>query len=73
MQLVARCRKCGRAMKSQRIDNYRVKMICSCGFSDFRTVTEKIKTVNPFYQKASFTPLMESERPDGSYHAEGQS
>lgn len=62
MQLVARCRKCGRAMTSQRIDNYRVKMTCSCGFSDFRTLTEKVKTVNPFYQKASFTPYMESER-----------
>jgi len=62
MQLVARCRKCGKAMKSQRIDNYRVKMTCSCGFSDFRTITEKIKTVNPFYHKAAFTPFLESER-----------
>ena len=62
MQLVARCRKCGRVMTSQRIDNYRVKMTCSCGFSDFRTVTEKVKTVNPFYHKASFTPFVESEK-----------
>ena len=62
MQLVARCRKCGRAMTSQRIDPYRVKMTCTCGFSDFRTITEKVKTVNPFYQKASFTPFLESER-----------
>jgi putative methionine-R-sulfoxide reductase with GAF domain len=62
MQLVARCRKCGRAMKSERIDNYRVKMTCSCGFSDFRTITEKVKTVNPFYHKASFTPFLESEK-----------
>src|SRR5512146_2357828 len=62
MQLVARCRKCGRVMKSERIDNYRVKMVCTCGFSDFRTITEKVKTVNPFYQKASFTPFLESER-----------
>jgi len=62
MQLAARCRKCGRVMKSERIDNYRVKMTCSCGFSDFRTITEKIKTVNPFYHKASFTPFLESER-----------
>jgi transcriptional regulator with GAF, ATPase, and Fis domain len=62
MQLVARCRKCGRVMKSERIDNYRVKMTCSCGFSDFRTVAEKIKTVNPFFHKASFTPFLESER-----------
>jgi signal transduction protein with GAF and PtsI domain len=49
-------------MTSQRIDNYRVKMTCVCGFSDFRTITEKVKTVNPFYQKASFTPFMENER-----------
>ncbi len=62
MQLVARCRKCGRVMKSERIDTYRGKMTCSCGFSDFRTLTEKIKTVNPFYHKASFTPFLESER-----------
>lgn len=62
MQLVARCRKCGRVMKSERIDNYRVKMTCSCGFSDFRTITEKVKTVNPFYHKAGFTPFLESEK-----------
>lgn len=62
MQLAARCRKCGRVMKSERIDNYRVKMICSCGFSDFRTMTEKVKTVNPFYHRASFTPFLESEK-----------
>lgn len=62
MQLLARCRKCGRVMKSERIDDYRVKMSCSCGFSDFRTITEKVKTVNPFYHKASFTPFLESER-----------
>ncbi|ACM21876.1 GAF domain protein, putative [Geotalea daltonii FRC-32] len=62
MQLVARCRKCGRVMKSERVDSYRVKMTCSCGFSDFRTITEKIKTVNPFYHKAGFTPFLESEK-----------
>ncbi|BCS52071.1 GAF domain-containing protein [Geobacter sp. SVR] len=62
MQIAARCRKCGRAMSSQRIDNYRVKMTCPCGFSDFRTITEKVKTVNPFYHKANFTPYMESEK-----------
>jgi transcriptional regulator with GAF, ATPase, and Fis domain len=62
MQLISRCRKCGRAMKSRRIDDYRVKMTCGCGFSDFRTITEKVKTVNPFYQKASFTPFLESEK-----------
>ena len=62
MQLAARCRKCGRVMKSERVDSYRVKMTCSCGFSDFRTITEKVKTVNPFYHKAGFTPFLESEK-----------
>lgn len=62
MQIAARCRKCGRVMNSQRIDNYRVKMTCPCGFSDFRTMTEKVKTVNPYYHKASFTPFIESEK-----------
>lgn len=62
MQIAARCRKCGKVMSSQRIDNYRVKMTCPCGFSDFRSVTEKVKTVNPYYHKASLTPFIESEK-----------
>lgn len=62
MQLAARCRKCGRVMKSERVDSYRVKMTCGCGFSDFRTITERVKTVNPFYHKAGFTPFLESEK-----------
>jgi len=62
MQVAARCRKCGRIMQSQRIDNYRVKLTCSCGFSDYKTVMERVKTVNPFCQKACFTPFIESER-----------
>jgi transcriptional regulator with GAF, ATPase, and Fis domain len=62
MQLAARCRKCGRVMKSERVDSYRVKMTCGCGFSDFRTQTERGKTVNPVYHKAGFTPFLESEK-----------
>lgn len=62
MQIAARCRKCGRVMNSQRIDNYRVKMTCPCGFSDYRTLTDKVKTVNPFYHKARFTPYVENEK-----------
>jgi transcriptional regulator with GAF, ATPase, and Fis domain len=62
MQLAARCRKCGRVMKSERIDDNRVKMTCNCGFSDFRTIMEKVRTVNPFYHNAGFTPFLESEK-----------
>jgi putative methionine-R-sulfoxide reductase with GAF domain len=49
-------------MKSERIDNYRVKMSCSCGFSDFRTLPDRVKSVNPFFQKAGFTPHPENEK-----------
>jgi signal transduction protein with GAF and PtsI domain len=49
-------------MKSERVDDNRVKMTCNCGFSDFRTVLEKVRTVNPFYHKAGFTPFLESEK-----------
>ncbi len=62
MQIAARCRKCGKVMSSQRIDNYRVKMTCSCGFSDYRTVAERSKTINPYYHKAIFTPSIDSNR-----------
>jgi signal transduction protein with GAF and PtsI domain len=49
-------------MQNQRVDNYRVKLTCSCGFSDYKTVMERVRTVNPFCQKASFTPFVESEK-----------
>jgi len=62
MQMASRCRKCGKIMRSERIDPYRVKMVCACGFSDFKTITERIRTVNPHFQKASFTPFLESEK-----------
>jgi transcriptional regulator with GAF, ATPase, and Fis domain len=62
MQLAAHCRKCGKVMTNRRVDPYRVKMSCSCGFSDFRAMTEKVRTVNPFCQAASFTPYVESEQ-----------
>lgn len=62
MQLTAHCRKCGRVMHSQRIDPSRVRMHCSCGFSDFRAMPEAIQTANPFYHEARFTPHGECEK-----------
>ncbi|HEU0264912.1 MAG TPA: GAF domain-containing protein [Geobacterales bacterium] len=63
MQIAPRCRKCGKVMQSHRIDSYRVKLTCSCGFSDFRSnVDSRIKSVNPYYQQAGLTPSIESER-----------
>jgi transcriptional regulator with GAF, ATPase, and Fis domain len=62
MQVTAHCRKCGRVMNSQRIDNCRVKMNCSCGFSDFRAMPETVQTTNPFYRETRFTPHGECEK-----------
>ncbi len=62
MHVSARCRKCGKIMTSERIDNYRVKLTCSCGFSDYRTSAVKSKSINPYYHKASFAPTIDSNR-----------
>ena len=62
MQLTAHCRKCGRVMKSKRIDTCRVRMSCSCGFSDLRAMPETVQTANPFYREARFTPHGEYEK-----------
>ena len=62
MQLTAHCRKCGRVMNGRRIDTSRVKMSCSCGFSDFRAMPDTVQTANPFYREARFTPHGEYEK-----------
>ncbi len=62
MQIAARCRKCGKVMNSERIDNYRVKLTCSCGYSDYRTATERIKSVNPYFHRANVTPFLDDDR-----------
>lgn len=62
MLVSGRCRKCGKVMESERVDAYRVKMTCSCGFSDYRTAAERSKSINPYYHKASFSPTIDSSR-----------
>ena len=62
MQLTAHCRKCGRVMNCKRIDNCRVKMSCSCGFSDFRAMPGTVQTANPYNREACFTPHGECEK-----------
>jgi len=49
-------------MKSKRIDTCRVRMSCSCGFSDLRAMPETVQTANPFYREARFTPHGEYEK-----------
>ena len=62
MQLATHCRKCGRIMRTQRIDANRVKMTCHCGFGDFRAMPETVRTANPFYREDLITPHGESEK-----------
>jgi transcriptional regulator with GAF, ATPase, and Fis domain len=61
MEQLTHCRNCGRLMKNKKIDNYRMKITCSCGFYDFHSIKAKLKTVNPFHHEASFIPFMESD------------
>ncbi len=61
MEPVTHCRLCGRVMENKKIDNSRMKMTCSCGFGDFRSITAKLYTVNPFRLEAGFVPFTENE------------
>lgn len=73
MESIIRCRKCGKKMKSVRVDDYRVKFSCSCGFSEYRTAPSATKAINPHFSKESLLPLalddagrfvLENERAD---------
>ena len=55
---IIRCRKCGKTMKSSRIDDYNIKFACGCGFSEYRPAPTKSKAINPHYSKESLVPLM---------------
>ena len=47
MEKYTRCRKCGRVMKKEYLDNWKAKLVCSCGFSDFELVSAKTRTLAP--------------------------
>ncbi|MBI5560868.1 MAG: GAF domain-containing protein [Deltaproteobacteria bacterium] len=57
MEPVIRCRKCGKKMSSARIDDYRIKVTCTCGFSEYRSSPSMSKAINPHFSKESLTPL----------------
>lgn len=73
MDSVIRCRKCGKMMKSSRVDDYKVKFSCACGFSEYKTAPSTSKAINPHFSRASLLPLavddagrfyLEAERAD---------
>lgn len=57
MENIIRCRKCGKKMKSARVDDYRLKLSCECGFSEYRTAPAATKAINPHFSRQSLLPL----------------
>jgi len=57
METIIRCRKCGKKMKSNRVDDYRIKISCTCGYSEYRTAPAATKAINPHFSKESLLPL----------------
>lgn len=57
METIIRCRKCGKKMKSSRVDDYRIKISCTCGYSEYRTAPAATKAINPHFSKESLLPL----------------
>lgn len=57
MESIIRCRKCGKKMRSARVDDYRIKLSCECGFSEFRTAPSASKAINPHFSRESLIPM----------------
>ncbi|MFQ5735950.1 MAG: GAF domain-containing protein [Thermodesulfobacteriota bacterium] len=57
MESIIRCRKCGKKMGSTRVDDYRIKFSCTCGFSEFRTAPVASKAINPHFSRESLLPV----------------
>ncbi len=62
MESITRCRKCGKKMKSEKVDDYRVKLVCPCGFWEFKTMPAASKAINPYYAKDTFSHIKIDEK-----------
>ncbi|HBO84021.1 MAG: histidine kinase [Deltaproteobacteria bacterium GWC2_42_11] len=61
MESITRCRKCGKKMKSERVDDYRMKLICTCGFWEYKTMPKASKAINPYYPEDAFSHIKVDE------------
>lgn len=61
MEVITRCRKCGKKMKSDRVDDYRIKLSCSCGFSEFKNMPAASKAINPYLPMDTFSHIKVDE------------
>lgn len=57
MESIIRCRKCGKKMDYTRVDDYNIKMHCSCGYSEFKPAPFASKAINPHFSKESLLPI----------------
>ncbi len=57
MESIIRCRKCGKKMKYTRVDDYTIKMHCTCGFSEYKPAPFASKAINPHFSKESLLPI----------------
>ncbi len=44
-------------MKSARVDDYKIKLSCTCGFSEYRTAPSASRAINPHFSKESLLPM----------------
>ena len=70
MESIIRCRKCGKKMKTARVDDYRIKVSCTCGFSEYRTAPSATRAINPHFSKESLLPLVFDESGKFFFEAE---
>ncbi len=54
---IVRCRRCGSKMDSKRLDDFKVKFACNCGFTEFKPAPARSKAINPNYSTDSLLPL----------------
>ncbi|MFQ5428603.1 MAG: GAF domain-containing protein, partial [Thermodesulfobacteriota bacterium] len=70
MESVIRCRKCGKKMNFVKVDDYRIKSTCSCGYSEYKTASAASKTINPHLSKQNMMPLVFDETGKFFFEAE---
>ncbi len=71
MESIVRCRKCGKKMKSARVDDYKTKISCgTCGFSEYRTSPRASRAINPHFSRESLLPITFDE--NGRFFFEAQ-
>jgi transcriptional regulator with GAF, ATPase, and Fis domain len=56
-ETIVRCRKCGKRMKTSRIDDYNVKSSCGCGYSEYKPAPSASRAINPHYSSESLIPI----------------